>query len=707
MQRTAIGKARNAGFNLLEILAGIAIFALGMMALAQLQGSLARTSGDSNAKSVAVNLAEETMESMRSFARPSEFTAIVSGTDPAADIGGIEYTVSREVTDYYYQVDTDDFGTERPTGFVNPAMKLVELSVTWDAGPGMESMGSGEIKLVDMISSIPTLASGKVVLNATTTQLYAPPVDYNPGENPDIIAIQLGTNKFKESTTPLPDVIRQNELVETRFDVVTYSQDSAGAVFLRREEFRGVSCQCSLHTATASDHGGLRPTVWDGSSYTEGEFVAKTFGRSTNNRQSVMCDVCCRDHHDGGTGEHDDAQDPGRARTNPFRSPSAYRAESERFAGDHTHYNRNSSGNLTAVTSEGGAYVEACRLIRKDGFFRVAQDLRQEGLFSFPADYLDDDSEITEYSGYVTEAITAYETDVGTANGYEDPADVYEDLPPVLTAPEDMDPSLTFPASTPLEATTLPTAAGATTQQLRSRGIYLDYLTDTLRAVVDCFDLGGDGATCGAPEATTKLEVIPFFDVQLTWLARWNEEPVNNPIDVTNEAIADQNEHSRGVAQLNSGADFVVVDTTVHSGNLGLTGTDPVDPNYASELESYDLHIVANGGGTPPPVGSIKVSGTITSSVPGLHASDVEILPNDAECDRTNPGYTCYVLEGASSPTLKVFNYSKASRTLVACSEVLEIQGADTGSNPWTRFHLPTVTTPGANIVIREASSCG
>jgi hypothetical protein len=39
---------------------------------------------------------------------------------------------------------------------------------------------------------------------------YAPTVDYNPGANPDIISIRLGQNKFKESTTPLPDVIRRH-----------------------------------------------------------------------------------------------------------------------------------------------------------------------------------------------------------------------------------------------------------------------------------------------------------------------------------------------------------------------------------------------------------------------------------------------------------------------------------------------------------------
>ena len=48
------------------------------------------------------------------------------------------------------------------------------------------------------------------------------------------------------------------------------------------------------------------------------------------------------------------------------------------------------------------AYMEACRMVRKDGFWRVAQDLRQEGLNLFPEDYLDNTTEVGAYSDYIT-----------------------------------------------------------------------------------------------------------------------------------------------------------------------------------------------------------------------------------------------------------------------------------------------------------------
>ena len=714
MNRLSTKKRGSRGFTLIEVLVGITIFALGMLALAHLQGNLARNSGDSNARTVGANIAEEVIEAARIFSQiPTDPDGIADAFEDIQDDqwsitrGGVVYNLTSVVTDYYYQEDTGSFSITQPPTVIYPDMKLLELTVVWNdsqefqIGDGQSTSGqldSGSITLTDIISSITSGSGGKVVLNSKINSVYSPPVNYNPGENPDIISIKLGANKFKESTTPLPDVIRTDESVETRFDVVTYSQDDAGATFLRREEFRVISCECTLRAAYSAGDGGLRPTLWEGNEYTEAEYVVKPWGESANNRQSDFCSLCCRDHHDGGSGSNDQGADPGRSQYNPFRSGDDYYT-SGAISGDHKHYNRDKSGNLNLADSDGNTYMEACRMIRKDGFFRVAQDLRQEGLNSFPAEYLDDTVEVAEYSGYVTDAVSTYEYDMGTTN-------LYEQNPPILTAAADMPTPLVFPASTSATATIM-SAVGITEQQLRARGIYIDYMSDDLRSKINCLDLGGDGASCEVPNVTTALEIIPFFDVQLTWLSRWNELPINDPIDVSNEAIKDDNAHSRGFASLQSGLGVSTISSAVHKGNLGLTGTDPVDLTYADDEEIYYLHAqVDDGSGTPPALSDTVISGDITSSVSGVKASDVEIEATGAQCDRTNTGFECVLEEGAIDPRLTVSNYFKNNTTLVACSDELVIHGqehiATNGTGNWTRFDLPPSSTSTAHIVIKQ-----
>ncbi len=713
-KRKCTTKQTEQGYTLIEVMVGIMIFALGMMALAQLQGGLARNSTDSNARTVAANIAEEIIEAARRFSQVTSdgtnaaYNDIVDGSSGVTR-GGNAYTIVSDVTDYYYNSTNGTFSTTAPAGAARSDMKRIDLTVSWNNGQEFQidnstttsgQLGSGSITVTDVISSITSPSGGKVVLGTGGDTLYGPPVDYNPGANPDIVSIQLGANKFKESTTPLPDVIRADELVETRFDVVTYSQNNEGATFLRREEFRAVSCECTLRLPDTGDEGGLRPTVWDGVEYTEGEFVSKPYGESANNQQSNFCGICCRDHHDGGTGSNDDAGDPGRSRFDPFRASGDYH-DGGALDGDHKHYNRDNNGNLALADNDGDTYVEACRMVRKNGFFRIAQDLRQEGLNSFPADYLDESSEVDEYSGYVTAAVSAYEEAMGGTNGYES-------NPPVLTAPGGMPTPVVFPASAYENATEMSSASGVIEQQLRSRGIYLDYMSDVLRARINCLDLGGSGDSCDVPDVGSALEIIPFYDVQLTWLLRWNETPTNNPIDVTNEAISDDNTHSRGKANLGSGLGYSTINAAVHTGNLGLTGTDPIDPMYGSNEENYDLYALAQDFSAPPPLSTIVISGNISSAVGGVKAADVEIEATGAQCDRTNTGFECVIEVGATNPRLKVFNYFKTTKILKACSDELVIQGQEhSGDNPannWTRFGLPLSSSSTAHIVIRENS---
>ena len=69
-----------AGFSLLEVLIGIAIFAIGMLALASLQGALTRSSAEAKVRTTAVNIAEQIIEGHKGFNLIDDFTGIVDQT---------------------------------------------------------------------------------------------------------------------------------------------------------------------------------------------------------------------------------------------------------------------------------------------------------------------------------------------------------------------------------------------------------------------------------------------------------------------------------------------------------------------------------------------------------------------------------------------------------------------------------------------------
>jgi len=714
------------GFSLLEVLIGIAIFAIGMMALASLQRNLTRSAADANVRTVATNLAEGLIERRKGFSRiqvdtdgiPPLFPAyddIINESYTPAPIGGISYTVTAVVTDYYYDLVNDNFTTTAPAGVGVSDFKYVEVTVSWIAQDfrtteGNEmAIGTGSITVTDTISSVTTSAASRVATQENE-ELDLPAVDYSPGQNPDIVSLSLGDNKFKESLLPQPDVFIQGELVETRFDVITYSQTGAGTRFLRREEFISLSCECALKAAPGdAESASRRPTIWAGDEYAEGHFVDKPYGVSDSNQNSVFCDVCCQDHHDGGSSA-DDHTDTAVNQYYPFRATGDYFASGS-FIGDHKHYNRNDLGDLVLTDSVNGSYLEACKLVRKDGFFRVAQDFRQEDLNVFPADFLDDQTEIDTYSLYVTGAADAYEN-----ASYPD----YEaaPAPPCIGGPAPCVAEPTFGGDypTPLNSGEFPSWTRlsldtAETQQLRSRGVYIDYLSYDIRTVIDCLRSGGTVDSCQTGDvildqtgSANILEIIPFFDVQLTLLDRWNETPNNRPVDTTNEGLEDNNTHSRGVAsRTNIGCSDV--EATGHKGNLGFTDTAPVDFNYSADLTAVIIDVESEGdSGNTECIEFLGdeavVVGTINESIAGLRATDIDVQGlHGALCDRTPDGYECIVPTGGSNPPrVQFLSYGEdgADRwtCMVGASALVLASEVTNGQNAHATFELASAVDP-------------
>ena len=750
MNHQVYTKSYQKGFNLLEVLIGVVIFAVGMLALAQLQGGLTRSTADANVRSVASNIAEEIIEFEKGFGWldidiTGEKLAYANITNDITDLqitndgdtyndpldmmgsytttttdgvvtltfirGGIAYSVTQTAVDYFYDHDAGDFTTTNNYSAYFSDLKLITLTVSWDdtrefaiddTQTTTGGLGTGSITMSNFLSSAASQTNSLSLTQESNNQI-APIVPFTPGDNPDIVALDLGENRFKESSLPEPDVIRSDELVETRFDVITYAQSESN-VFLRREEFISVSCTCELNVPPGSAaSAGRRPTVWAADEYEEPEFAIKPYGTSTSNIQSAFCDTCCQDHHDGGTASSDQAGDPGRSLYSPWRAAADYFTDGS-FNGDHKHYSYNNQGALVLADTDGDDYVESCRLVRKDGFFRVAQDMRREGLNVFAYDYLDHSDEIAVYSGYVTDAVLALEADM---------TDGYEDDDPQLVVLDEPAADL-FP-----ESTILPTFLGTDYQQLRSRGIYVDYMTEDLRFMVDCLQADQSKETCshGSGHATWEnptieldtlssenvLTIIPFYDVQMTFLNRWVEDPPNDPVDTTNEALATENAHSRGKAELITVLGTSIVEASGDRSNRGLTDTDPID--NSSDITGNSIEVVTSDEVPDPPEGTSVITGDILSGVTGFRATNVDIAASQMACNRVSDGYVCFI--AGSSPVLTVSGYTKPNTKLVACSATLTKTNASESSGaPTASFSLADADSNVSNDIVIQEDVC-
>jgi len=721
MHKMKNGLARQKGSGILEVLIAILIFAVGMTAMTQLQGRLTRSSADANVRTVAVNIAEETIEALRSFA--------LMDTDPAgvipayADIsttaaipvprGNARYSVTTTVSDWYYDkasgsfLDSSSYFALSPTPKdIYSDFKMVSVNVSWaGAQPWLidersSFTGASGITLSSVISSMTTGSAGKVTTQ-NDAEAFEAFVDYTPGHNPDIISLALGDDRFRESLTPKPEVYRANELVETSFEVMTYTTASGNPKLIRAEEIAAVSCECTLEAPPGNpENAGRRPTIWAGDEYSEAHFVNKAYGTPSlaTTQQSPFCDVCCQDHHDGGS--HADDDETATTRYDPFPNSSRQYWSSGPFAGDHKHYYPDRNGALVEVdgSARNKTYMESCALVRKDGFVRVMQDFNQEGVNAFAQEFLDETSEAQVYGGYVTGAVSTYVAAVSPG---------YESAPPTLQPANNL-----WSDSTSL--TDL-----SPTQQLSNRGIYLGYLSTDLQSVIDCAQR--DPIPAGGCESgdirldrtgnTNVLDLVPFFDLQLTSLSRWNEAPVNNPVDTTNEAVRSGNIHSRGLASSpENRRGMSLVSANGHPGNIGLTDTDPIELNFTTTAAEINVQsLIGTGGGTNP--NQTIISGDITSSIGGnLSASSITVTASDAQCNRTVDGFICAIT--GASPTITLSGYGKNTPSdlidRVACSIGLTKTGESFFDiDPWAIFSLTGASgVVHYTINIKRGTSC-
>ena len=579
------------GMSLVEVFVALLVLSVGMIALAKLQVDLVRGGSDARARTIALNLAEEKIEDLRTFAtvgdpgavswstsaNPMDWTYIDDNTggrlppqttfSSTLEVAGVRFLRSWDVTDR-------DF-TNVASG-ITTRTKDVTVTVSWQSETGASQPGCpvANTRCVQTIANVVDIPPGNVALASepVSDRPDGPKVLYTPGVAPEIISVPIDTGSGRRETTkPLPDVQAQGDYAhEVRFDVVNYHLDGTDNVVDRREEFVTVNCRCALAgpgrgrtPARVSFVGNvLRDLPGEVIPNKSQTGVVKTSGTNGISQQPELCSICCRDHHDG------PAVTVG--------SDTEYNRYNPTDTTNHQHYLWNSSTNTyTVASSTGDAYDEACRLKRVNGIFNVYQDWNLKGILPMPENDLTDASIQTAYTSYVQNFV---KNQVNTS---------------LLSG--------TVPT---FNSTTLVPAG---TAQLSGRAIYIDHMPQDLIGFLNLSPLP-------ASVADNFLSFVPFYEINLTKLANWKLQDINTNIDyvtvdgqtcggavsqttlagkiacIANQAIVDETVVNVGVFQnyfrglIKAGPVDGQLDAQVfaRNGNTSITGTFPLTAAQAS-----------------------------------------------------------------------------------------------------------------------------
>jgi type II secretory pathway pseudopilin PulG len=507
--RPATRSVRPRGFSLLEALIAVVVLSTGLLALAALQSAMIRSSVDARIRSSASAAAVAVLEDLRA----GGYQAILTGTGIPVDMATENYIVPDPAVvggftiTYNSQAWFDNGGTftpTLPTGAPPLAeFKKIDITVGWT-----DPYGSGQRSLVftDLVGPLgASLTSPDLSQLGSTLNNQRPIVITKSPEGPGVIPIAVGDGQDTAATNPKPVIVSQGNksaVIETRFDVLNFS--SGGEDFpddfvriQKRVETSIVGCTCQFG-ATGALTGvfseQFRPTFWDGTRYappkvsgTAAPAGPKPSGQGNNTViQSELCTDCCRDHHDPSGVQG--------AKFDPFRASA------------HTHFNL-SNGNLNAVSS--GDYIEACRLIRVDGLWRVATDMHDDffGLLKTTtvagkaaADPVPDPATTPIYEEFVIDALKSRFV-AGTPLNAAGLASLYDSKG--LNAPTTIDIAL----------------SAGDSRWLHARGFFVDFIEPEAQQVID---EARTNCPVGTPAESCVLPFVPFTTINMTELATWS-----------------------------------------------------------------------------------------------------------------------------------------------------------------------------------------
>lgn len=603
------------GFSLIEVMIAVVVLAIGLLALGALQASLSRNSADAKVRGRVASMLTARLDELRSGSYGN--TALDAGTQTftcanatwlctvESQAGASNLALRQVNTRYWSERNAASFAAGSTAVTNGPEFKRVVLTASW---MGADSATQSLTMSTD-ISSVAlsdTLMPGAPTLAAVAAG--SPTVRQDNPASAAVIPIAIGGDNATAASNPRPEIIGKNNnqsAVGTRFNVLTYEGLTGAATIQRRVETAVISCSCQYGAGGDNLPEIYRtaqwPAVWTGEKYevykpatpapAPGASLAS--GPTPGVEQSMLCQECCRDHHDD-TAVAD-------ARFDPVRAP---------VVGETTgteKYLMSANGQLTiAQKVSGQKYTNACRVIRVDGWWRTASDTYAKHIGQIKTSAVNG---VAAKSGVPDEAVvTSYQSFV---KGY-------------LGAYNGTQPTIDDAVDGGYSASTIDIRAPAPADEryLHSRGLYVDYLGQKAReriaqAITDANCLGNDKIEC-------MLPYLPFTTINTTELAYWEPQVDGQRNDAIltvasgSSLIHDPLMPTRGRTNAKVGAaNGAEADATSSIGrsNSGLAvgvSSDPEDEDSVGR-DSQSFRVVS--GSTGGPVGgdgqafSVRLSG--------------------------------------------------------------------------------------------------
>lgn len=523
---------RQHGFGLIEVMLAFVIVAATAGTLLQLNKTYLEYSRDGRNREVAMRLAESKLDELRRFQHRAGFTAIDSGSD-SLSLDGIEYHRNWTVTAYTWNSASSAWNMTS-AGDENTAKKQVEVTISWN-----EQGEPFNFSLNSVISStIPAISGpfGSVPDNGSNSKLK---VKHTPGQLPDVVAIDLGDGLKQETSKPVITTAN-NDPSRVRVTEKTTTYDALNNK-VQEQELVTVSCNCKLSESDAADLPAHRAMLGNFSYWKAGSQEEKQRGQPGNS-QDPLCNICCKYHFDGGDNDFLHWYDAIK-----WKNAGG-------ISGPHAHYESSLNTVADSVSDE---YLEACRMVRIDGFFKVANDWNLVALNIFPESFFEANEET--YRAYVRVVVTEY-VQAQLQGDWEYHAGSYI-LSPHLTSFYDYTGDDAYITS-------------SESNKLVARGIYVDMISPEYRESL----LSSMESNTGS---AVDIKKVPFSDKNISEMVTWYLDGLESDNVLPEKADGESTSVKAEILRSNSGLTTNTPISPFEEDNDGITAELTVEVSAA------------------------------------------------------------------------------------------------------------------------------